>query len=128
MLVAGLVLIVLGGLIIYLLVSNVDSLPRPFLEFLGYLLLIVSTIELVFLIWILVYIWISPWTLWSLSFDAFWREQLSFIYFIKVWLYSWFWNDLLNLIFVFLPAVVFLTIRTTLTTVLGFWALNAAKR
>jgi hypothetical protein len=128
MLVAGLVLIVLGGLIIYLLVSNVDSLPRAFLEFLGYLMLFVSTIELAFLIWILVYIWISPWTLWSLSFDAFWREQLSFIYFIKVWLYSWLWNDLLNLLFVFLPAVVFLSIRTTLTTVLGFWALNAAKR
>ena len=128
MLMAGIVIIVLGGLIIYLLVSNVDSLPRAFLEFLGYLMLFVSTIELAFLIWILVYIWISPWTLWSLSFDTFWREQLSFIYFIKVWLYSWVWNDLLNLLFVFLPAIVFLSLRTTFTTVLGFWALNASKR
>ena len=128
MLVAGLTVIALVGLLIYLLVSHVDSLPKPFLEFLGYFLLFVSSIELVFLIWILVYIWISPWSLWSLSFDAFWREQLSFIYFIKVWLYSWFWNDLLNLLFVFLPAVVFLSLRTTLTTVLGFWTLSASKR
>ena len=128
MLVAGLVVIVFVGLIIFLLVSNVDSLPKPFLKFLGYFLLFVSSIELVFLVWILVYTWISPWSLWSLSFDAFWREQLSYIYFIKIWLYSWFWNDLLNLLFVFLPAVLFLSLRTTLTTVLGFWALSASKR
>jgi hypothetical protein len=66
--------------------------------------------------------------LWSLSFDAFWREQLPAIYFIKEWLYSWIWNDFLNLFFVFMPAVVFLTIRTMLTTFLGIWALAASKR
>lgn len=128
MLVAGLVVITFVGLLVFLLVKYVDSLPKPFLELLGYLLLFVSFIESVFLIWILAYIWISPWTLWSLSFDAFWREQLTFIYFIKVWLYSWLWNDLLNLLFVFLPAVVFLSLRTTFTTVLGFWALSASRR
>jgi len=128
MLIAGIVVIVFAGTLIFLLVSNVDSIPKPFLGILGYFLILVSTIELAFLIWVLVYVWITPWTLWGLSFDAFWREQLSFIYFIKVWLYSWFWNDLLNLFFVFLPAVVFLTIRTTITTVLGFWALAASRR
>ena len=128
MLGAGLVVIVFMALLIFLLVSNVDSIPKPFLKILGYLLIVGSTIELAFLIWILVYIWNSTWTLWSLSFDAFWREQLSFIYFIKVWLYSWIWNDLLDLLFVFLPAVVFLSIRTTITTVLGFWALAASRR
>ncbi len=79
------------------------------------------------LFWVLVYIAISDWSLWGLSFDVFWREQLSVIYFIKEWLYSWFWNDVLNFFFVFLPAVVFLTLRTTITTVLGFWALAASK-
>ena len=128
MLVAGLVVIAFGGLVIFLLVSNVDSLPKPFLKFFGYFLISISSVELLILFWVLVYIAISDWSLWSLSIDVFWREQLSAIYFIKEWLYSWLWNDLLNLFFVFLPAVVFLTLRTTITTVLGFWALAASKR
>ena len=128
MLVAGMVAIAFVGLVIFLLVSSVDSLSKPFLRFLGVFLLCASSIELLILFWVLVYIAISDWSLWSLSFDAFWREQLSAIYFIKEWLYSWFWNDVLNFFFVFLPAVVFLTLRTTITTVLGFWALAASKR
>ncbi len=128
MLVAGIVAIAGFGLVIYLLVSNVDSIPKQFLKFLGYFLLCASSVELLILFWVLVYIAISDWSLWNLSFDVFWREQLTAIYFIKEWLYSWFWNDFLNLFFVFLPAVVFLTLRTTITTVLGFWALTASKR
>ncbi len=128
MLEAGIVAIAGFGLVIYLLVSNVDSIPKQFLKFLGYFLLCASSVELLILFWVLVYIAISDWSLWSLSFDVFWREQLTAIYFIKEWLYSWFWNDFLNLFFVFLPAVVFLTLRTTITTVLGFWALTASKR
>lgn len=128
MLVAGIVAIAGFGLVIYLLVSNVDSIPKQFLKFLGYFLLCASSVELLILFWALVYIAISDWSLSSLSFDVFWREQLTAIYFIKEWLYAWFWNDFLNLFFVFLPAVVFLTLRTTITTVLGFWALTASKR
>jgi len=128
MLVAGLVVIAFGGLVIFLLVSNVDAFPKLFLKFFGYFLICISSVELLILFWVLVYIAISDWSLWSLSFDVFWSEQLSAIYFIKEWLYSWLWNDLLNLFFVFLPAVVFLTLRTTITTVLGFWALAASKR
>ncbi len=128
MLVAGMVTIAFAGLVIFLLVSSVDSLSKPFLRFLGVFLLCASSIELLILFWVLVYIAISDWSLWGLSFDVFWREQLSAIYFIKEWLYSWFWNDVLNFFFVFLPAVVFLTLRTTITTVLGFWALAASKR
>ena len=116
------------ALVIFLLVSNVDSLPKRFLKIFGYFLLSVSFVELVIFFWIFVYIAISDWSLWSLSFDAFWREQLSAIYFIKEWLYSWLWNDLLNFFFVFLPAVVFLTLRTIITTVLGFWALTESKK
>ncbi len=128
MLVAGMVTIAFVGLVIFVLVSNVGSLSKRFLRFLGLFLLCASSIELLILFWVLVYVAISDWSLWSLSFDAFWREQLSAIYFIKKWLYSWFWNDVLNFFFVFLPAVVFLTLRTTITTVMGFWALAASKR
>ncbi len=128
MLVAGMVAIAFVGLVIFLLVRSVDSLSKRFLRFLGVFLLCASSIELLILFWVLVYIAISDWSLWGLSFDVFWREQLSAIYFIKEWLYSWFWNDVLNFFFVFLPAVVFLTLRTTITTVIGLWALAASKR
>jgi len=101
MLVAGMVAIAFFGLVIFLLVISVDSLPKQFLKVLGYFLLCASSVELLILFWVLAYIAISEWSLWSLSFDVFWREQLSAIYFIKVWLYSWFWNDLLNFFFVY---------------------------
>ena len=128
MIAAGLVVIAFVVLLIYLLVHNADTLSKSFLRIFGYFLICVSTIEVLILGWIFVYIGISDWTLWTLSFDSFWKEQLSAIYFIKEWLYSWFWRDLFNLVFVYLPAVVFLTLRTTLTTVLGFWSLAASKR
>ncbi len=54
--------------------------------------------------------------------------QLTAIYFVKQWLYTWFWNDLLDFFFVFTPAVVYLSVRTTLTSVLGFWLVAASKR
>jgi hypothetical protein len=53
------------------------------LRFVGLALIAGGTIELVVLFWVLVYIGISDWSLWGLSFDSFWREQLSAIYFIK---------------------------------------------
>ena len=128
MLVPGLVGIVFAALGIFLLVLIAGSLSKQFLKVFGYFFLSVSFIETLILFWIFVYVAISDCTLWNLSFDTFWREQLSALYFLKEWLYSWLWNDLLNLFFVFLPAVVFLTLRTTITTVLGFWALAASKR
>lgn len=128
MLVAGLVFTCFVGLLIFLLVSNAASLPRPFLKYFGYWLLCGSFVELLLLIWIVGYAWVSDSSLWSLSLDIFWKEQLTSIYFVKEWLYTWFWNDAMNFFFVFLPAVVFLSIRTTITSVLGFWALSASRR
>ncbi|MGI9235888.1 MAG: hypothetical protein ACR2QZ_00735 [Woeseiaceae bacterium] len=128
MLVPGLAVIVFVVLVFILLFIAADRLPNPYQRYFAYFFLVVSSIELVFIIWILGYVAISDWTLWGLSFNDFWKEQLSAIYFIKEWLYSWFWNDLLNIVFVFLPAVVFLTIRTALTTFLGLWALASSRR
>jgi len=128
MLVAGLVAIVFVVLGIFLLFLIADSLPNPYQKHFGYFFIFVSSVELLVLFWVVIYAAISDWTLWSLSFDDFWKEQLTPIYFIKEWFYSWLWNDFLNIFFVFLPAVVFLTLRTAFTTYLGFWALAASKR
>jgi hypothetical protein len=128
MLLAGLVGIVFIGLLVYLLIIFAGAMPNALLKFLGYFLLIVSCIEVALLIWILTFIGISDWSLWGLSVNDFWKEQLYPVYFVKEWIYSWMWNDLLDFFLAFLPAVVFLVLRTTLTSVLGFWALAASKR
>ncbi len=128
MLTAALVILVLIGLVLSLFFAYVNVIPKNILKFIAYFLLVISTIETVFIIWVVGYALSSDWTLWSLSFNDFWKEQLSAIYFIKEWIYTWFWNDFLDLLFVFLPAVVFLGIRTTFTTVLGFWALAVSRK
>jgi len=128
MLTAALVILVLIGLVLSLFFAYVNVIPKNVLKFIAYFLLVISTIETVFIIWVVGYALSSDWTLWSLSFNDFWKEQLSAIYFIKEWIYTWFWNDFLDLLFVFLPAVVFLGIRTTFTTVLGFWALAVSRK
>lgn len=127
MLVFGLAAIFFVVLVFVLLFIAADRLPNPYQKYFAYVFLVASAIELVILVWILVYVAISDWTLWGLSFNDFWKDQLSAIYFIKEWLYSWFWNGLLDIFFVFLPAVVFLTVRTALTTFLGLWALAGSR-
>ena len=128
MLTAALMILVLIGLVLSLFFAYVNVIPKNVLRFIAYIFLVISTIETVFIVWVVGYALSSDWTLWSLSFNDFWKEQLSAIYFIKEWFYTWFWNDFLDLLFVFLPAVVFLGIRTTFTTVLGFWALAVSRK
>ena len=128
MFVTGLVAIAFVVMGIFLLFVIAGSLPNPYQKYFGYFFLFVSAVELLILFWVVIYAAISDWTLWSLSFADFWKEQLTPVYFIKEWVYSWFWNDLLDIFFVFIPAVVFLTLRTAFTTYLGFWALAASKR
>jgi len=128
MLVTGLVAIAIVVLGIFLLFFIAGSLPNPFQKYVGYFFLFVSAVELLILFWVVIYAAISEWTMWSLSFADFWKEQLTPVYFIKEWVYSWLWNDFLDIFLVFLPAVVFLTLRTAFTTYLGFWTLAASKR
>ena len=128
MLTAALVILAFIGLVLSLFIAYLNVIPKNVLRFIAYFFLTISTIETVFIVWVVGYALSSDWTLWSLSFNDFWKEQLSAIYFIKEWFYTWFWNDFLDLLFVFLPAVVFLGIRTTFTTVLGFWALAVSRK
>ena len=128
MLVTGLAGLVFAATAIFLLVIIAKSLPNPYLKYYGYFFIIISFIELLILFWILVYVAVSDWSLWGLSFGDFWREQLSAIYFIKEWLYTWVWNDILDLFLEIIPAVVVLVFRTTLTTILGFWALASSRK
>lgn len=125
--IAGIVVLALVALIIGLLMLYARRIPKRIQRFLGRLLLFVSAVETILIIWILIFVWNSGWPLWELSFNDFWQEELMLIYFIKEWMYTWLWNDLLNLIFVFLPAVVFLALRTVFTTVIGIWFLKLSR-
>ena len=127
MFVAAFTALVLVGLVIFALVRNADSLPKPFLKFLGYYLLAGSTIELLLLGWVVIYIAFGD-ASWGLSTNEFWKQQLSGVYFVKEWLYSWVWNDMLNFFLASLPASLFLAIRTTITPLVGLWALSASRR
>ena len=127
MFVAAFAALVLAGLVIFALVRNADSLPKSFLKFVGYFLLAGSTIELFLLGWVVIYIAFGD-ASWGLSTNEFWKQQLSGIYFVKEWLYSWAWNDLLNFFLAYLPAVLFLAMRTTGTTMVGLGALSASRR
>jgi len=127
MMIAGIVVLALVALIIGLLMLYARRIPKRIQRFLGRLLLFVSAVETILIIWILIFVWNSGWPLWELSFNDFWQEELMLIYFIKEWMYTWLWNDLLNLIFVFLPAVVFLALRTVFTTVIGIWFLKLSQ-
>ena len=127
MFVAAFTVLVLTGLVIFALVRNAESLPKSFLKFLGYYLLAGSTLELLLLGWVVIYIAFGD-ASWGLSINEFWKQQLSGIYFVKEWLYSWVWNDMLNFFLAYLPAILFLAMRTTATTLVGLWALSASRR
>jgi hypothetical protein len=114
-------------LVIFSLVRSADSLPKSFLKFLGYYLLVGSTLERLLLGWVVIYIAFGD-ASWGLSTNEFWKDQLSGIYFVKEWLYSWVWNDMLNFILAYFLAILFLAMRTTLTTLVALWALSASRR
>ena len=52
--------------------------------------------------------------------------NLTFLVYVKAWMYSWFWNDLLNFLWA-LPATIMVTLKLIISTWLGFWLLPIAK-
>ena len=62
-----------------------------------------------------------------LSFSTSEFLDLTFLKPIKTWIYSWFWNDFLDLVWS-LPAAIMSTLKLIINTWLGFWLLPIAKR
>ena len=52
--------------------------------------------------------------------------NLTFLVYIKAWMYSWFWNDLLNFLWAF-PAAIMVSLKLIISTWLGFWLLPIAQ-
>jgi hypothetical protein len=124
---AGIFVIACACLFLFMLVLLVDVFPKGFIRGFGYFLLIASTINTLLLLWVLEIILIGDGE-WGLSLNEFWKVHLSEIYFIREWIYTWLWNDLLDFFWSFLPAIVFLFVRSTISTILGMWFISVSKR
>ena len=66
---------------------------------------------------------VANYSIFSLSNIEFIRNYLGFLLPIIEWLYTWFWNALLDWVFS-LPMIVHQTLKAIFSTWLGFWILK----
>ena len=89
----------------------------------AYLCIYTTPIQVGFIIWQLFIIFTSDYTFLNMSTKEFLIDNLKFLH---DWVYSWFWNDLLDFFYQF-PAVIMSTLKTVVNYYLGFWLLNKFK-
>ena len=89
----------------------------------GYFCIYTTPIQLFLLGWILLYIFQTPYGFLDLSSEIFVKQNLEFFY---DWIYSWFWNAYLDFWWQF-PAFIMLTLKTVLSTWLGFYLVKKFK-
>ena len=89
----------------------------------GYFCIYTTPIQLFLLGWILLYIFQTPYGILDLSSKIFLRQNLEFFH---DWIYSWFWNAYLDFWWQF-PAFIMLTLKTILSTWLGFYLVKKFK-
>ena len=94
-----------------------------FLKGLAYLFIYTTPIQIGFLIWILVIIFTSDFSLMSLSTNDFLSLKIPWF---KDWIYSWFWNVWLNFWWGF-PAFIMVSLKTVLNYLIGIWLMNKVK-
>ena len=89
----------------------------------AYLCIYTTPIQVGFIIWQLFIIFTTDYTFFNMSTKEFLVDNLKFLH---AWIYSWFWNDLLDFLYQF-PAVVMSTLKTVINYYLGFWLLGKFK-
>ena len=70
---------------------------------------------------------VTDYSIFSLSHIEFIRNYLGFLFPIIEWLYTWFWNALLDWVFS-LPMILHGTFKAIVSTWLGFWILKNINR
>ena len=90
----------------------------------AYLCIYTTPFQIFFFIWILITVFQTDYGILTLSTKTFLLDKLQFFH---DWIYSWFWNDLLDLLWS-LPAAIMATLKFIINTWLGFWLLPIAKR
>ena len=89
----------------------------------AYILIYTSPIQVGFILWQLWIVLTSDYTLYGLSTKEFLVDNLKFLH---DWIYSWFWNALLDFFYQF-PALVMSTLKLVVNTWLGYWLLAKFK-
>lgn len=89
----------------------------------AYVCIYTTPIQVGFIIWQLFIIFTSDYTFFNMSTKEFLIDNLKFLH---DWVYSWFWNDLLDFFYQF-PAIIMSTLKTVVNYYLGFWLLNKFK-
>ena len=89
----------------------------------AYILIYTSPIQVGFILWQLWIVLNSDYTFFGLSTKEFLVDNLKFLH---DWIYSWFWNVLLDFFYQF-PALVMTTLKLVVNTWLGYWLLVKFK-
>ncbi len=89
----------------------------------AYMLIYTSPIQVGFILWQLWIVFTSDYTFFGLSTKEFLVDNLKFLH---DWVYSWFWNALLDFFYQF-PALVMSTLKLVVNTWLGYWLLDKFK-
>ena len=89
----------------------------------AYMLIYTSPIQAGFILWQLWIVLTSDYTFFGLSTKEFLVDNLKFLH---DWVYSWFWNALLDFFYQF-PALVMSTLKLVVNTWLGYWLLEKFK-
>ena len=89
----------------------------------SYILIYTSPIQVGFILWQLWIVLTSDYTFFGLSTKEFLVDNLKFLH---DWIYSWFWNALLDFFYQF-PALVMSTLKLVVNTWLGYWLLAKFK-
>ena len=89
----------------------------------AYILIYTSPIQVGLILWQLWIVFTSDYTFFGLSTKEFLVDNLKFLH---DWVYSWFWNALLDFFYQF-PALVMSTLKLVVNTWLGYWLLEKFK-
>ena len=89
----------------------------------AYILIYTSPVQVGFILWQLWIVFTSDYTFFGLSTKEFLVDNLKFLH---DWVYSWFWNALLDFFYQF-PALVMSTLKLVVNTWLGYWLLEKFK-
>ena len=102
-----------------------EILVNKLLLWFAYFLISTTPIQIFFCLWVYSFLFSSDYGLLTFSTSDFMDQ--TFLVYIKLWMYSWFWNGFLDLVWS-LPATIIVTLKLIVNSWLGFWLLPIARR
>ena len=94
-----------------------------FLKVFAYICIWTTPFQLAFILWGIGIIAVTDYGILSLTNIEFLRNYLGFLLPLIDWLYTWYWNALIDWV-LSLPMILSVTFRATISTWLGFWILK----